>query len=70
MRILVISNLYPPYHTSGYELGCQDIVESLKAREHQIKVLTSTYGLGYTQIEDHMHRMLMGKSLNIYNPTR
>jgi glycogen(starch) synthase len=62
MRILVISNLYPPYHTSGYELGCQDIVESLKAREHQIKVLTSTYGLGYTKIEAHIHRELMGNT--------
>jgi len=62
MRILFISNLYPPYHTSGYELGCQDIVESLKAREHQIKVLTSTYGLRNSQIEDSIHRTLMGNS--------
>ncbi len=62
MRILVISNFYPPYHTSGYELGCQDIVETLKARGHQTKVLTSTYGLKNTQIEGDIHRTLMGNS--------
>ncbi len=45
MRILVISNLYPPFHVGGYELGCQDVVKGLKDREHIVKVLTSTYGI-------------------------
>ena len=59
MRILVISNFYPPHHMSGYELGCQDIVESLRTREHRVKVLTSTYGSEPTHIEDDIHRTFM-----------
>ena len=58
MKILVISNFYPPYHLSGYEVGCRDIVESLKARGHNIRVLTSTYGIGERRIEGHVYRWL------------
>ncbi len=58
MRILVISNFYPPFHTSGYELGCQDMVNSLKKREHQVRVLTSTYGSAAAHLEDGIHRLL------------
>jgi len=58
MRILVISNLYPPFHKRGYEMDCQDIVESLKNRQHQIQVLTSAYGLEKAQIDNSTHRML------------
>lgn len=58
MRILVISNLYPPYYKSGYELGCRDIVESLKARGHEIKVLTSTHGVQKERIDGDVHRWL------------
>ena len=58
MRLLVICNLYPPFHKSGYEMDCHDIVESLKNRQHQIRVLTSAYGLEKTQIDNSTHRML------------
>ena len=43
MRILVITNFYPPYYIGGYELGCRDVVEGLRARGHEVRVLTSTY---------------------------
>lgn len=59
MRILVISNFYPPHHMSGYDLGCQDIVEWLRTHKHQVKVLTSTYGSAPTHIENGIHRTLM-----------
>lgn len=42
MRILVISNLYPPEFVGGYELGCRDVVEGLRARGHRVRVLTSS----------------------------
>src|SRR5215471_7385424 len=45
MRILVLSNFYPPYFIGGYELGCRDVVDALKQRGHDVGVLTSTYGL-------------------------
>ena len=61
MKILVISNFYPPYHKTGYELGCRDIVESLITRQHQIKVLTSVYGIEKPQAndDDQIHRKLV-----------
>jgi glycogen(starch) synthase len=43
MRILAVNGFYPPYSLSGYDLGCQDIVETLKARGHETRVLTSRY---------------------------
>ena len=43
MRILVLSNLYPPGFVGGYELGAADIVSALAARGHEIEVVTSNY---------------------------
>ncbi len=58
MRILVVSNFYPPHHIGGYELGCRDAVEGLKARGHEVVVLTSTYGLENAQHADGVYRWL------------
>jgi glycogen synthase len=41
MRILTVSNLYPPNVIGGYELGCRQMVEALRARGHEVQVLTS-----------------------------
>ncbi|ACS86458.1 glycosyltransferase family 4 protein [Musicola paradisiaca] len=41
MKIMVISNLYPPYYLGGYELGCKSIVNGLVKRGHDVVVLTS-----------------------------
>ena len=57
MRILVVSNYYPPHYIGGYELGCRDVVDALKARGHQVLVLTSTYMSGKVQQGD-IHRYL------------
>jgi glycosyltransferase involved in cell wall biosynthesis len=43
MRILVVTNLYPPHYVGGYELGCRDIVEKLRERGHPVHVLTSSF---------------------------
>ena len=48
MKILVVTNLYPPHHIGGYELGCRDVVEKLRARGHVVRVLTSTFRTGET----------------------
>ena len=42
MRILVVSNLYPPDVIGGYELLCGDAVEALRRRGHEVTVLTSS----------------------------
>ena len=43
MKILFVTNLYPPHHVGGYELGCRDVVEKLRARGHAVRVLTSAF---------------------------
>jgi glycogen synthase len=41
MRILVLSNLYPPDTVGGYEIQCSQAVADLRQRGHDVKVLTS-----------------------------
>ena len=45
MRVLIVSNLYPPHYLGGYELRCAYVAGSLRRRGHDVIVLTSTYGL-------------------------
>jgi len=45
VRILVVSNYYPPHFIGGYELGCQQVVQALRERGHEINVLTSSFGV-------------------------
>ncbi|MDP8228112.1 MAG: glycosyltransferase, partial [Candidatus Electryoneaceae bacterium] len=45
MKLLIISNLYPPYVLGGYEILCHQVSNELKARGHQVVVLTSTHGV-------------------------
>jgi glycosyltransferase involved in cell wall biosynthesis len=42
VKILVLTNLYPPDFLGGYELGCQQVVDALIARGHNVRVLTSS----------------------------
>jgi len=46
MRILVISNLYPPAVRGGYELECAAVVDHLRERGDEVTVLTSRLGRG------------------------
>ncbi len=43
MKILVISNFYPPVRSYGYAQWCQEVTEALRARDHDVKVLTSRH---------------------------
>jgi len=58
MRILVLSNLYPPYYIGGYELGCRDVVDQLRDRGHTVRVLTSSYGVKADRPEHEVYREL------------
>ncbi|MHB8682292.1 MAG: glycosyltransferase family 4 protein [Acidimicrobiales bacterium] len=42
MRILVVTNMYPPHSFGGYELSCRDVVERWRRGGHEVEVLTST----------------------------
>jgi glycosyltransferase involved in cell wall biosynthesis len=43
MRILFISNFYPPARPGGYTQWCHEVASSLKDRGHHIGVLTSNH---------------------------
>lgn len=58
MRILVLSNLYPPYYVGGYELGCRDIVDGLRKRGHTVEVLTTVPGPSGVHDDGLVHRRL------------
>jgi glycogen(starch) synthase len=58
MKILVITNFYPPYYLGGYELGCRDVVEGLRALGHEVDVLTSCYGVDQPVEDGHVYRWL------------
>jgi len=44
MRILFLSNLYPPNAVGGYERLCFEMASALAARQHEVAVLTSDHG--------------------------
>jgi glycosyltransferase involved in cell wall biosynthesis len=63
MRILVISNLYPPHVVGGYEMGCRQAVEALRSHGHDLRVLTATTHTPVPPVP-HVHRVM--KLANIY----
>ena len=58
MKILVLTNLYPPHHAGTFENHCQTVTESLRLRGHKILVLTSSHGLRTEQRDDEIERRL------------
>lgn len=57
MRILVVSNLYPPVVRGGYEVECQGVVDYLR-QSHDVVVLTSSYDKKNVVPEPHVIRSL------------
>ena len=41
MRILFLTNLYPPTVLGGYELACANVAQAMTGRGHDVRVLTS-----------------------------
>ncbi|MFL6334924.1 MAG: glycosyltransferase family 4 protein [Pyrinomonadaceae bacterium] len=58
MRILIVSNFYPPHHLGGYEMACKEVADGLRARGHEVRVLTSSYGLEKPGREGNVYRWL------------
>jgi glycosyltransferase involved in cell wall biosynthesis len=58
MKVLFLSNMYPPHVIGGYETLCQEAVEGFAKRGHQVSVLTSTYGYDREFSEGNIHRLL------------
>lgn len=43
MRILNLTNLFPPHYVGGYELICHRATEEMRRRGHDVRVLTSDH---------------------------
>ncbi len=59
MQILVITNLYPPHHAGTFDLRCEAVVNNLKLRGHQVRILTSTHGMNQAQRGGEVERRLL-----------
>ena len=57
MRMLILSNLYPPDFFGGYELGCRQAADALAEVGHDMLVLTSAPRLPVAA-EPHVRRVL------------
>lgn len=64
MRILVISNLFPPEVLGGYEILCHQVCAELKERGHDIHVLTT----GTKQPEHATTLDSIRRDLELYQP--
>lgn len=58
MRILMLSNLYPPHAAGGAEILASDIAAGLERLGHEVQVLTSSHGLDHVQQDGPVWRLL------------
>lgn len=58
MRILVLTNLYPPHSIGGYERVCEQTVNYLRGRGHEVQVLTGAYATGTVCHDDDALRVV------------
>ncbi|MBK8900854.1 MAG: glycosyltransferase family 4 protein [Anaerolineaceae bacterium] len=59
MRILILSNFYPPSRSWGYTQLCEEVSQRLQEHGHTIAVLTSNYGCEeISGTEENVHRLL------------
>jgi len=71
MKILTISNLYPPNAVGGYEVLCFEVMQALAEKGYEITVLTSNYGgkqSGFPNQRVLRHLTLLANEENIYLP--
>jgi glycosyltransferase involved in cell wall biosynthesis len=43
MKVLIVTNLYPPHHQGGYELRCAQVAAYLQRQGHTVRVVTSDF---------------------------
>ncbi len=71
MKILFVSNLFPPNVVGGYERLACNVADALAERGHEVEVLTSNYGSKTPDKERYkVHRLLSlsADRTNIYAP--
>lgn len=70
MRILYLTNFYPPLRAGGYPQLAKEVASVLEARGHQVGVLTSNYDSQQAPPdEENVYRLLhLEGDLNYYRP--
>jgi len=58
MKILVLSDLYPPYYLGGHEIQCKVVADGLARFGHEVSVLTSRFGSRGEKSSDKIFRSL------------
>jgi glycosyltransferase involved in cell wall biosynthesis len=58
MRLLIVSNFYPPVNFGGYEIRCADVARELSRRGHVVSVLTSSLERRRVPRDPRVHRVL------------
>lgn len=58
MRILVISNYFPPHSVGGYDIACEAFMSRLSRRGHEVTVLTSNHRVAGVIAADQVARLL------------
>lgn len=66
MKVLALSNLYPPDFVGGYELACAHVVDGLRLRGHDARVLTAAPRNPVTSSPSHVLRRF--KLIDEWNP--
>ena len=69
MKILVISNLYPPEIIGGYEVQCSEAVDALRSRGHDVRVLTAVPRRPMPS-EDQSHVLRLLRTPDVYSHSR
>lgn len=70
MRILFLSDFYPPLKAGGYAQLCQEVAERLEVRGHQVWILTSNYEHRHAPLnETRIFRLLhLEGAIDYYRP--
>src|SRR5262245_61158299 len=58
VRILTLSNLFPPHVLGGYELACRNVTVALRDRGHIVEVLASHAPMATPDDPPWLHRVL------------
>jgi glycosyltransferase involved in cell wall biosynthesis len=68
VRVLTLTNWYPPHHYGGYELSCLDVMTRLASRGHEVAVLCSDQRLpSDPPPPDPAHELRVERSLRMYH---
>jgi glycogen(starch) synthase len=70
MRLLFLSNLYPPHGLGGYEQWCQEVATCLRQRGHAVQVLTSRHGIpsGTDHTDGVIRSLYLQADIHYYRP--